>query len=149
MAVCAIGRIFLSIFFEGGEPFLFYPLLLEKLAHGLPMRPWRDMVECPHEKLESPSRVHVDAFGHVQFCQGISIGNMWAMLLAKLMADYQPHAHPVYGPLIRGGPAELARALGRTPVSDGIDACHLCYRIRRAAIGRYPGILAPRQVCGG
>jgi hypothetical protein len=131
----------------GGGP-KFRGRAVEKLSEGLPLRPWKDMRECPYEELESPSRVHVDAFGHVQVCQGISIGNMWQTPLAELIAGYRAEAHPVCGPLIRGGPAELARAFGQTPTSDAIDECHLCYLARKAAIERYPGCLAPRQVYG-
>ncbi len=131
----------------GGGP-KFRGRAVEKLAEGMPLRPWRDFRECPYEELESPSRVHVDAFGNVQVCQGISIGNMWETPLSELIKGYRPHAHPVCGPLLRGGPAELAQALEQTPADGYIDACHLCYLTRRAAIDRYPQALAPRQVYG-
>ena len=131
----------------GGGP-MFRGRAVEKLADGLPRKPWRDMNECPHEELEAPSRVHVDAYGHVQVCQGISIGNMWQTPLSQLMASYRPHVHPICGPLIRGGPAELARVCGLTPEPGYIDACHLCFLTRKAAIGQYPEALAPKQVYG-
>jgi len=121
---------------------------VEKLADGLPLRPWQGFRECPYEELEAPSRVHVDAFGHVQVCQGISIGNMWEVPLSKIIADYRPETHPVCGPLIRGGPAELARACGQTPQPGYIDECHLCFLTRKAVIDQYPQALAPRQVYG-
>ena len=131
----------------GGGP-KFRGRAVEKLAEGLPLRPWPEFNECPYEALESPSRVHVDAFGHVQLCQGISIGNMWASPLSDIITGYRPDAHPICGPLIRGGPAELARACGQTPASGYIDACHLCYLTRRAVIERYLEALAPKQVYG-
>ena len=131
----------------GGGP-KFRGRAVEKLAEGLPLRPWTEFNECPYEELESPSRVHVDAFGHVQLCQGISIGNMWASPLSEIITGYRPDAHPICGPLIRGGPAELARACGQTPASGYIDACHLCYLTRRAVIERYLEALAPKQVYG-
>ncbi len=58
----------------------------EKLTRGLELRPWEEMTTCPYEDLESPSRVHVDAFGNVQVCQGISMGNMWQTPLSELAA---------------------------------------------------------------
>lgn len=131
----------------GGGP-KFRGRAVEKLAKDLPLRPWREFRECPYEELESPSRVHVDAFGHVQVCQGISLGNMWASPLSQLIAGYRPDAHPICGPLIRGGPAELARACGPTAAAGYIDACHLCYLTRKAVIERYPEALAPKQVYG-
>ena len=131
----------------GGGP-KFRGRAVEKLSEGLPLRPWQEFIECPYEELESPSRVHVDAFGHVQVCQGISIGNMWETPLADLITNYRSDAHPVCGPLIRGGPAELARACGQAPEAGYIDACHLCYLTRRAVIERHPDALAPRQVYG-
>ena len=30
---------------------------VEKLANGLPRRPWQEMIECPYENLKTPSRV--------------------------------------------------------------------------------------------
>ena len=131
----------------GGGP-KFRGRAVEKLAYGLPVRPWQDLRECPYEELDSPSRVHVDAFGNVQVCQGISIGNMWAVPLSDLIAGYRPDAHPICGPLIRGGPAELARVCRQAPASGYIDECHLCYLTRKAALDRYPEALAPRQVYG-
>ena len=131
----------------GGGP-KFRGRAVDKLADGLPLRPWKGFRECPYEELESPSRVHVDAFGHVQVCQGISIGNMWDEPLSDLVRNYRPHEHPICGPLIRGGPAELAKACAQTPAADTIDACHLCYLTRRAAIDQHPEALAPKQVYG-
>ena len=131
----------------GGGP-KFRGRAVEKLAEGLPLRPWQDLRECPYEELASPSRVHVDAFGYVQVCQGISIGNMWDVQLSKIITDYRPEAHPICGPLIRGGPAALARACGQTPDPSYIDECHLCFLTRKAAIEQYPHALAPRQVYG-
>ena len=100
---------------------------VEKLFHDLPLRPWKEMRECPYEDLESPSRVHVDSFGNVQICQGISMSNMWQVPLSELVRNYKPQSHPICGPLIRGGPAELAKALGVKHEAGYIDECHLCY----------------------
>ncbi|MGD9332905.1 MAG: radical SAM protein [Desulfobacterales bacterium] len=121
---------------------------VEKLTANLPLRPWRELVECPYEELATPSRVHVDALGNVQICQGISMGNMWATPLSELVADYRCGDHAICGPLRKGGPAALAQALAIEPEAGYVDECHLCYCLRRAAIERYPELLAPRQVYG-
>lgn len=121
---------------------------VEKLSHDLPLRPWKEMRECPYEDLESPSRVHVDPFGNVHICQGISMGNMWQVPLSDLVRNYKPQAHPICGPLIRGGPAELATALKVKHEAGYIDECHLCYSARWAAVDIYLNNLSPRQVYG-
>jgi hypothetical protein len=121
---------------------------VEKLTQDLPVRPWEKMRECPYEALRSPTRVHVDPFGHVHICQGISMGNMWQTPLSELVAGYDPQAHAICGPLIKGGPAELAKASGMTPDAGCVDECHFCYTTRKALIDTYPEILAPRQVYG-
>ncbi|MFC1619785.1 radical SAM protein [Candidatus Neomarinimicrobiota bacterium] len=121
---------------------------IEKLADGLPMRKWDTLTRCPYEDLEHPGRVHVDPFGNVHYCQGLSIGNMWETPLSELLAEYDAAAHPICGPLLRGGPAQLAREQG-IKVEDGyIDECHLCFTARSALLERYPQYLAPRPVYG-
>jgi hypothetical protein len=120
----------------------------EKLTVGLPRRPWREFTECPHEDFRNPGRVHVDAYGHVHLCQGLSIGNLWETPLPALVASYNPDAHPIVGPLLRGGPARLAEEYG-IPHEDGyVDVCHFCYSARKALVDRFPNLLAPRQVYG-
>jgi hypothetical protein len=121
---------------------------VEKLAHDLPLRPWNELCECPFEELESPSRVHVDPFGNVHVCQGISIGNMWQTPLSEIISTYRPKEHPICGPLLRGGPAELIRVSGQDPAAGYIDECHLCYLHRRNLIDKYPEWLTPKQVYG-
>ncbi len=76
------------------------------------MRPWRKLATCPHEELADPERVHVDAYGNVQVCQGISIGNMWKTPLSELLRDYDAARHPIVGPLLKGGPARLVERFG-------------------------------------
>lgn len=121
---------------------------VEKLSANLPLRPSDTLCECPDEDLESPSRVHVDPYGNVQICQGISIGNLWMRPLSEIVSDYRPETHPICGPLIRGGPWELAKELGVPPEAGYIDECHFCYLARRAMIDRFPDCLTPRQVYG-
>lgn len=121
---------------------------VEKLSQDLPLRPWTEFETCPYEALESPSRVHVDPYGHVHICQGISMGNMWQVPLSKIVSGYQPEKHPISGPLTRGGPAKLAKDLGVAPSAGYVDACHLCFLARKASVDEYPDYLAPRQVYG-
>lgn len=121
---------------------------VEKLTAGLARTPWMQFTECSHEDLEDPQRVHVDPFGNVHICQGLTIGNMWDSPLSELVAKYDPHAHPICGPLIRGGPAELARHHG-VPHDEGyVDECHMCFETRKALIDRFPLYLTPLQVYG-
>jgi len=120
----------------------------DTLTEGLPTRPWRDLVECPYEDLVSPSRVHVDSYGHIHICQGISIGNFWEKPLSEIIADYDPDSHPICGPLNRKGPAGLIEDVGLTPENEYVDECHACFLLRRDIIDNYQDLLAPRQVYG-
>jgi MoaA/NifB/PqqE/SkfB family radical SAM enzyme len=137
-----------------GEPVvgggaLFKGRAADKLTEGLPTRPSDSFTECPHEELVNPKRVHIDAFGNVQVCQGISIGNMWKTPLSEIINDYDADVHPICGPLSRGGPAALARTHGVELEEEGfVDECHHCFLVRRALQERFPDQLAPEQVYG-
>lgn len=131
-----------------GGNVMFRGRAVEKLAANLPLRSWNELCECPYEELGSPDRVHVDPYGNVHICQGISMGNMWTTPLSDIVANYNADSHPVCGPLIRGGPAELAKVVGIDPDSGYIDECHFCYLVRRKVIGKFSHFLAPRQVYG-
>jgi hypothetical protein len=120
----------------------------DQLTEGLPLRPWKEFVECPHEELVNPSRVHVDSFGNIHICQGISIGNFWERPLSEIMADYKAEDHPICGPLIRKGPAGLIGELNLTPAEGYVDECQACFFLRRGLMDRYPDVLTPRQVYG-
>lgn len=121
---------------------------VEKLTGGLPRRPWQALNQCPYEDLVSPSRVHIDSYGNVQICQGISIGNMWKTPLSEIIHAYRPDDHPIIGPLHRGGPAQLANQWEGVPEEGYVDECHLCYLTRRAMTEKYPDTLTPKQVYG-
>jgi len=120
----------------------------EQLVDGLPTRPWDELTQCPYEDLRDPGRVHLDPFGHVHLCQGLSMGNMWETPLATLAQDYDPDSHPVCGPLLEGGPALLARRHDVEHDEEYIDECHFCYTVRLALVDRFPQYLSPRQVYG-
>ncbi|HTQ55882.1 MAG TPA: hypothetical protein VMI94_15550 [Bryobacteraceae bacterium] len=131
-----------------GGPVLFKGRAAEKLVAGLPVRPAAGMTSCRHEDLAAPERVHVDAYGNVHLCQGISMGNMATTPLSVLVRDYDPAAHPIAGPLLRGGPAQLARDFGFPADATFVDECHLCYTIRKSLVPRFPAWLAPREAYG-
>jgi organic radical activating enzyme len=121
---------------------------VEKLVEGLPTRPWEELTRCPYEDLAEPGRVHLDTFGHVHLCQGLSMGNMWETPLARLVHSYNPDSHPICGPLLEGGPALLAKQYTVQHEEEYVDECHFCYSLRLALLDRFPQYLAPRQVYG-
>ena len=121
---------------------------VEKLTAGLPRRPCHELIQCPHEDLLSPSRVHVDCYGHVHLCQGLSMGNMWKRPLSALVLEYAANSHPICGPLTKGGPALLARHYNVASEEAYVDECHFCYLVRRTLVDTFPEYLAPRQVYG-
>jgi hypothetical protein len=121
---------------------------VDKLTNGLPRRPFTCFTECTQEELIAPSRVHLDPFGNVFVCQGLSIGNVWQMPLADIMRLYRPEEHPIIGPLIKGGPAELARRYGLPAGESYVSDCHLCYLVRKRLLDEFPQYLCPKQVYG-
>ena len=131
-----------------GGDVIFRGRAAEKLVEGLPRRPRREFDECPHEDLKQLSRVHVDSFGHVHLCQGLSLGNMWRKPLSELVREYSYADHPICGPLVEGGPARLAEVYGCAVDEGYVDACHLCYETRKSLLDRFPDYLCPRQVYG-
>ena len=138
---------------EKGDPiYLGGPKLrgraVEKLTPGLPVRPWQEFTQCPFEDFENPGRVHVDPFGNVHLCQGILMGNLFHTPLSVLVAKYDPHTHPICGPMIQGGPARLAQVHGLNPKEKFVDACHFCTALCLSLVDRFPEILGPRQVYG-
>jgi hypothetical protein len=138
---------------DKGEPVIgggarFRGRAVEKLAEGLPKRSWKEFTECPDEDLENPKRVHVDSYGNVHLCQGLSMGNMWETPLSVLVENYHADSHPIAGPLAKGGPALLAKEYEVEHADEYVDACHLCFALRVALIDRFPQYLAPRQVYG-
>jgi hypothetical protein len=130
-----------------GEGVRFRGRAAEKLTSGLPTRPGCEFTACPHEDLEDPERVHLDSSGNVHLCQGLSMGNFWKTPLSTLVRSYDARTHPICGPLVAGGPAQLARQYG-VPLGDYADECHCCYAVRKALLDRFPEYLTPGQVYG-
>jgi hypothetical protein len=120
----------------------------EKLAARAARYPWDLFIACPYEDLREPGRLHVDPYGHLHICQGISVGNLFTQPLAEICAAYDPDAHPITGPLLAGGPVELVRRYGVPHGENYADPCHLCYETRRQLRGRFPEILGPDQMYG-
>jgi hypothetical protein len=138
---------------EKGDPVIsggamFKGRAVEKLTPGLPRKAFARLIECPHEDLRNPSRVHIDSYGNVQLCQGISMGNMWKTPLPALIENYDSDSHPICGPIAKGGPAHLAKEYDVEHEDEYVDECHFCYLLRLAMIDRFPQYLAPRQVYG-
>ncbi len=120
----------------------------DRLADGLARRLGSDFDRCTAEELVAPARVHLDAYGNVHICQGISMGNMWQTPLAELVADYRAEDHPVCRYLVAGGPAALAAAHGLAAGEEFVSACHMCFRVRQRLRVRLPDYLGPAQMYG-
>jgi MoaA/NifB/PqqE/SkfB family radical SAM enzyme len=120
----------------------------KKLAQYAPHHPWASFTTCPHENLRAPGRAHLDALGNVHICQGISLGNIFHKSLSEICASYDPDTHPITAPILRGGPAELARAYGLEHREEYADACHLCYESRLLLRVHFPAELLPDQMYG-
>lgn len=121
---------------------------VEKLAAEAEQKRWDSFTECSHEDLRTPDRLHLDPFGNLQICQGISLGNVFRTPLSVICETYDPEWHPVIGPLLHGGPAELVRRYELPHEESYADACHLCNEACRGLRDRFPEILTPDQMYG-
>lgn len=131
---------------KGGA--MFRGRAVETLIEGLPKVEWESLKKCPYEDLEGLGRVHLDPFGNVHICQGLSIGNFCETPLSKLIEKYNAHNHPICGPLIRGGPAQLVREYQIEHDNEYVDECHLCFMARLKLLDKFPQYLNPKQVYG-
>jgi len=120
----------------------------EKLTPKAVLHPVESMIECPHENLTDPGRVHIDPFGNMHICQGISIGNILTSSINDICLNYNPSRDPILGPLTDGGPFNLARNYHLTCADKYADACHLCYEARKMLREQFPNILLPDQMYG-
>lgn len=119
-----------------------------KLAEKASKKSWREFTKCPYEDFTKQERVHMDPFGFVHVCQGISIGNTWQKPFSKIIEEYNPYENAVLEPLIRGGPVALVEKFGLPHNEVYAEACHLCYAMRLLLRDKYPEILAPNQMYG-
>lgn len=120
----------------------------EKLVQGLPRKPWKTFNKCLDEDFANQKRVHIDPFGYVHVCQGIAIGNMKNEPLHELFKRFNPYEHPICGPILKGGPAELVRTYHVQHEKSYVDECHLCYLTRLKLRKMFPEILTPDQMYG-
>lgn len=120
----------------------------KKLVDRAGRKPWQSLLECPYEDLRDPGRLHLDPLGNLHICQGIVIGNLFQTPLSEIIARYDPDQHPIIGPLLAGGPAELALRYGVEPEAVYADACHLCDQARRQLRALFPEVLLPDQMYG-
>jgi MoaA/NifB/PqqE/SkfB family radical SAM enzyme len=120
----------------------------EKLVEGVPKRPWKEFDKCVDEDFSNQKRVHIDPFGYVHVCQGITMGNMKKTPLHVMFEQFNPHTHPICGPILKGGPAELVRTYNVEHEKSYVDECHLCYCTRLKLRKMFPKILAPDQMYG-
>jgi len=131
-----------------GGDVMFRGRAVEKLTAGLPLKQWDEFNSCPWEDFVNPERVHVDAYGNVHLCQGISMGNMWETPLSELVKNYDAYKHPISKYIIKGGPAALAKKYGVQHLEGYIDVCHLCFDVRKKMLEKFPEYLSPKQVYG-
>jgi hypothetical protein len=103
---------------------------------------------CPHENLTDPGRVHVDPFGNLHICQGISLGNIFTSSIKEICEAFDPYTHPIIGALLEGGPYKLMQQYHNPDIERYADACHLCYEVRKYLRAQFPDILGPDQMYG-
>ena len=127
---------------------LYHGRAAEKLAPRADKFTWTQFTECPYEDLRDPGRVHVDPYGYLHICQGITIGNLFHTTLREIIDSYDPNNHPISGPLLEGGPVELVNRYGLAHEGKYADACELCYKARLTLREQFPEILAPDQMYG-
>lgn len=120
----------------------------DKLAPLVVHQPWQQYTQCPWEDLRQPGRVHVDSLGNLHICQGLSIGNLLEATLVEIIQNYDPDNHPVIGPLLEGGPADLVNHYALQHEAGYADACHLCYTARSQLRDRFPHALPLNQMYG-
>jgi MoaA/NifB/PqqE/SkfB family radical SAM enzyme len=133
---------------EGESAVMYRGRAAEKLVPKAARLPWGQFTECPFENLREPGRVHVDPYGNLHICQGISLGNLFNTPLSEICDTYDPKSHPITGPLLEGGPVELVRRYELPHEERYADACHLCCEACRALRERFPEILMPDQMYG-
>ena len=137
----------------GGKPVtggavLFKGRAVEKLVEGLPRKAWYEFDKCSPEDFSDQTRVHIDSLGYVHVCQGITMGNMKKNPLHELFENFNPYEHPICGPIMKGGPADLVKKYRVKHEESYVDECHLCYDTRLKLRDRFPEILSPNQMYG-
>ena len=119
-----------------------------KFTEKASKKSWSEFTKCPFENFARQERVHVDPFGYVHVCQGISIGNAWEKPFSSVISEYNPCENPILEPLARGGPVALVEKFNLPHDEIYADACHLCYAARLSLRHRFSSILGPDQMYG-
>lgn len=119
---------------------------VEKLTEGMPIKKSTIFNMCTKEELVEPIRVHLDPYGNVHICQGITIGNFEEIPLSEIISNYDPYTHPIVSQLLKGGPLELAKHYGIPFKERFVDGCHMCYEIRKDLRSYHPEFLQPNQI---
>jgi hypothetical protein len=149
LEVCAKAGLAASRMETTPEGVMFRGRAAERLAADRPTRPAEELTACPHEKLDAPSRVHLDCYGNLHLCQGLILGRA---PIPEAIAGYQPASHPIVRLILEGGPFALGRyaaTLGFELAAGYVDACHLCYRAREFLRPHFPDLLGPDEMYGG
>jgi MoaA/NifB/PqqE/SkfB family radical SAM enzyme len=133
---------------SNGSAVMYRGRAANKLAPRTTPQTWNTFTACPHEDLRDPGRIHLDPYGNLHICQGISLGNVFESRLMDLCEKYDPEVHPICGPLIAGGPVELVTEYALPHKEKYADACHLCYEARQELRFKFPEILKPDQMYG-
>jgi len=117
-----------------------------ELSQKITLSSWENFDSCPHEDFLNPGRVHIDPLGYLHICQGITIGNLLEKSLDKIWAEYDAHTHPITGPILKGGPIELAKKHGVEHADGYADVCHFCFEVRSQLRDKFPVELGPDQM---
>jgi len=133
---------------RGSSAVMYRGRAASRLVSRAALRPWDAFTACSHEDLRDPGRAHLDPFGNLHICQGISIGNVFKRPLKDIFESYYAGAHPICGPLLKGGPVGLVEEYDLPHADRYADACHLCYECRLALRERFPDVLTPDQMYG-
>ena len=148
LEVCAQAGLAASRMETTLEGVMFRGRAAERLAGQMPTKPAAQLTKCPHEKLDAPGRIHLDCYGNLHLCQGLTLGRG---AVAEAIASYDPTTHPIVRALLAGGPYALARlavTFGFELASGYVDACHLCYRAREFLRPHFPDLLGPDEMYG-
>ena len=109
---------------------------------------WSTLNRCPRDDLADPDQVFVDAYGFVQICPGIAMGNACETPLNDILSNYDIQSNQVLTILADHGPAGLIKKSGLPLGKKIVDACHGCFASRKQLIDEYPILLGPRHVYG-
>ena len=109
---------------------------------------WNSLTSCPRSDLADPERVYIDAYGFIQICPGIAIGDACQNPLNEIITNYDVQSQEILSVLVEQGPAGLVEK-ARLPANTKIvDACHGCFLSRKQLIDEYSDSLGPRHVYG-